>query len=72
LTDHDVVDPFNIFMTTGVDDSDQLFFVPSIARAGDYLEMRARLNCLVAVSACPGASSGPVGHDVAISVASQN
>jgi uncharacterized protein YcgI (DUF1989 family) len=71
LSDHDVVDPFNIFMTTGLDDSDRLFFVPSIARAGDYLEMRARLNCLIAVSACPGASSGPVGHDVSISIARQ-
>jgi uncharacterized protein len=64
LTPMDVHDPFNVFMNTGVGPDDQLFFEPPSARAGDYLEMRAELNCLIAVSTCPGASSGPEPHAV--------
>ena len=64
LTPMDVHDPFNVFMNTGVGPDDQLFFDPPAARAGDYLELLAELNCLIAVSTCPGASSGPEPHAV--------
>ena len=64
LSPSDVHDPFNVFMNTGVGQDDRLFFAPPAARAGDHLELRAELNCLVAMSTCPGASSGPEAHTV--------
>jgi uncharacterized protein YcgI (DUF1989 family) len=64
LTELDVHDPFNVFMNTGLDDNDQLFFIDPDAKPGDYLEMRAELNCLIAISTCPGRSSGPEPHTV--------
>lgn len=54
LTVRDVHDAFNIFMKTGLDDEDRLFQEPADSVAGDYLELRAEADCLVAVSACPG------------------
>jgi uncharacterized protein YcgI (DUF1989 family) len=64
LTAMDVHDPFNVFMNTGLDENDQLFFVDPDARPGDYVELRAELNCLIAISTCPGRSSGPEPHSV--------
>jgi uncharacterized protein YcgI (DUF1989 family) len=64
LTPMDVHDPFNVFMNTGLDENDQLFFIDPDARAGDYLELRAEMNCLIAISTCPGRSSGPEPHTV--------
>jgi uncharacterized protein YcgI (DUF1989 family) len=60
----DVHDPFNVFMKTGVTADGKLTFEPSDAATGDYLEMQARMRCLVAISTCPGISSGPVHHRV--------
>ena len=60
----DVHDPFNVFMKTGVTADGNLTFEASDAATGDYLEMEARMNCLVAISTCPGISSGPVHHRV--------
>ncbi len=54
LTVHDVHDAFNIFMKTGLDANDQLFQEDPETEAGDYVELRAEMDCLVAVSACPG------------------
>ncbi len=51
---HDVHDAFNIFMKTGLDADDCLFQEDPETEPGDYLEMRAEMDCLVAVSACPG------------------
>jgi len=53
-----VHDPFNIFMTTGLNDAGKPFYLPSDAKKGDYVELVAEIGCLVAVSACPGGSSG--------------
>jgi len=64
LTELDVHDPFNVFMNTGLDENDKLFFIDPDARPGDYLEMRAEVNCLIAISTCPGRSSGPEPHTV--------
>jgi uncharacterized protein len=64
LEEADVHDPFNIFMKTGLDPSGNLIFEASDAKAGDYVEMEARMNCLVAISMCPGISSGPIHHRV--------
>jgi len=54
-----VHDPFNVFMTTGVQPNGRMFYVDPDARAGDYVELHAEMAVLVAISACPGASSGP-------------
>lgn len=55
----DVHDPFNIFMTTGMNDAGRPFYLPSDSRKGDYVELYAEMPCLVAISACPGGSAGP-------------
>ena len=54
-----VHDAFNIFMKTGVKPNGQLFYRDPDARKGDYMELRAEMDCLVSMSACPGKSSGP-------------
>ena len=53
-----VHDPFNIFMTTGLNEDGRPFYLPADAKRDDYVELIAELNCLVAISACPGGSSG--------------
>jgi uncharacterized protein len=57
LGPQDVHNAFNAFMYTGIDAQDHTFFDPSDALETDYLELRAEIDCLVAISACPGASS---------------
>ena len=44
--------PFNIFMNTGIKDDGALFVSATPSCQGDYLDMRAQMDCLVAVSAC--------------------
>lgn len=68
LGDEHVHDPFNIFMKTGIDERDRYFWVESDAVVGDYIELRAEMDCLVAVSTCPGRSSGPVNHAVSFEI----
>jgi uncharacterized protein YcgI (DUF1989 family) len=54
LSVHDVHDAFNIFMKTGIDADDRLFQEDPETEPGDYVELRAEIDCLVGVSACPG------------------
>jgi hypothetical protein len=61
LTVYDVHDAFNIFMKTGLDADDRLFQEDPDSEAGDYLELRAELDCLVAVSSCPGRGNRQAG-----------
>jgi uncharacterized protein YcgI (DUF1989 family) len=50
-----VHDTFNAFMRTGLDPETQLFFAEAAdARTTDYMDLRAEMNCLVALSSCPG------------------
>ena len=63
-----VHDPFNIFMTTGLNDLGKPFYLPSDAKKGDYVELFAEMDCLVAVSACPGGSSGPQSRPLMIEI----
>ena len=58
LAPGDVHDPFNVFMTTGLNASGKPFYLPSDARQGDYVDLLAEMSVLVAISACPGGSSG--------------
>lgn len=59
LAPEDVHDPLNIFMLTGIDEQGRLFYRDPRAKRGDYMEFYAEMNCLCAISACPGKSSGP-------------
>jgi uncharacterized protein len=54
LSVHDVHDAFNIFMKTGLSVDGSLFQEDPETVAGDYLELQAEVDCLVAVSSCPG------------------
>jgi uncharacterized protein YcgI (DUF1989 family) len=47
-----VTDPFNVFMNTEIGDDGAMLIHPAASRAGDYLELRAEMDLLVAVSAC--------------------
>jgi len=63
-----VHDPFNIFMTTGLNDEGKPFYLSCDAKKGDYVELFAEIHCLVAISACPGGSSGPQSRSLMIDV----
>ncbi|KAL9115157.1 MAG: hypothetical protein Q9227_000951 [Pyrenula ochraceoflavens] len=54
LTERDVHDVLNLFQVTGLDDGGRYFMKKSPAKAGDYIEFFAEIDCLVALSACPG------------------
>ena len=64
----DVHDPFNIFMTTGMNPDGRPFYLPCDAAAGDYVELIAEIDCLVAISACPGGSSGAESRPLAVEI----
>jgi uncharacterized protein YcgI (DUF1989 family) len=50
-----VHDTFNAFMRTGLDPKTHRFFTePANARTSDYMDLRVEMDCLVAISACPG------------------
>jgi uncharacterized protein YcgI (DUF1989 family) len=56
-----VHDAFNVFAATAVDREDRFFFDVSDAAAGDFIDLRAEIDCLVAISACPGAACTAAG-----------
>ena len=45
--------PLNLFMNIPVEPDGRLSFQPPVSRAGDYVLLRAEMDCLVAFSACP-------------------
>ena len=53
LSGDDVFDIFNLFMNVDVVDETRLVFKPPVADRGDYLDLRAEMDVLAAVSACP-------------------
>jgi hypothetical protein len=54
IEEHEVpVDTFNIFMAVDTDDQCTFSFRPPVIVQGDYIEFRARMDVLVAISACP-------------------
>jgi uncharacterized protein YcgI (DUF1989 family) len=66
---HEAVhDPFNIFAKSGIDDNGKLFWDVPDAVAGDYIELQAQMDCLVAISVCPGRQSSPVPHPVRLEI----
>lgn len=54
LTEFDVHDVLNVFQVTGLNEHDQYFMEACPAALGDYFEMFAEQDLLVAISACPG------------------
>ncbi len=68
LRPEDVHDPFNIFMTTGLNPDGRPFYLPCDAAKGDYVELIAEIDCLVAISACPGGSSGSESRPLAVEI----
>ena len=50
----DIPSPFNVFQTMHIDpQTGALGILPGRSRPGDYIEFRAEMNCLCALSACP-------------------
>ena len=47
------LDTFNVFMAVDTDADCTFSFRPPVIEKGDYIDFRARIDCLVAVSACP-------------------
>lgn len=45
-------DPVNIFMNTGIRDNGELYVAATPSLKGDFIELLAEMDCLVAVSAC--------------------
>ena len=54
LTEFDVHDVLNVFQVTGLNEYDQYFMEACPAVKGEYFELFAEQDLLVAISACPG------------------
>jgi uncharacterized protein len=72
LTEDAVHDPFNIFMKTGVNNNGITFWEPSDAVKGDCIDLVPEMNCIIAISACPGQSSGTAAFPVGVEIFEQN
>lgn len=53
LTAPETPSPWNLFMNIPVGADGSVGFEPPVCRAGDYLTLRAEMDCVVAFSACP-------------------
>lgn len=53
ISPDDIHDAFNVFMNVELDENGCFVIKPPVAEKGDYIEMRAEMDCLVAISACP-------------------
>ena len=66
LVTYDVHDAFNLFMKTGMQDDGTMFIEAPDAKKGDYIDLRAEIDCLVALSTCPSGdvsgTNGPGGN----------
>ncbi|WP_138751963.1 DUF1989 domain-containing protein [Paenibacillus sinopodophylli] len=49
--------PFNLFMNTVIASSGQISVERPLSKAGDYIELRAEMDVIIAISACPCAES---------------
>ena len=54
LTGDDIGDIFNVFMNVGWDENGVITLRVPTAKKGDYIDMRAEMDILTAISACPG------------------
>jgi len=53
LHSHETPSPLNLFMNVPWEPSGALSFVAPTAKPGDYVVLKAALDCIVAMSACP-------------------
>ena len=53
LTPPECPSPLNLWMNTPVVDGQGIDWRPPVSRPGDYVVLRAELDCVVAMSACP-------------------
>ena len=54
IAEHDVpFDTFNIFMVVNIDENGVYTFGTPLVEKGDYMDFRAEMDLLVAISACP-------------------
>lgn len=53
LTPPEVPQPFNIFMNIPWNDAGRLAWGEPTSKPGDYVTLRAEIDCIVAFSACP-------------------
>lgn len=61
-------DTINLFQRSGLDrDSDTYFAEPTASKVTDYVDLRADMDCLVIISACPG-HLNPVVNDLTIKI----
>jgi uncharacterized protein len=49
----EIPSPLNLFMNIPVKDGNELSFEPPLGQAGDYVDLRAEMDCILAFSACP-------------------
>jgi uncharacterized protein len=49
--------PFNLFMNTVIDPSGKVSVERPLSKAGDYVELRAEMDLIIAISACPCSES---------------
>jgi uncharacterized protein YcgI (DUF1989 family) len=61
LTGDDVMDVFNVFMSADLHPDGSFTIRPTRAKKGDYIDLRAEMDVLAAVSACP-ADTSPTNH----------
>lgn len=66
ITPEEIPSPFNIFMTMEINgQTGKIGFSSVVPRPGTYVELRAEMNCLVALSACPNWGEG---RDVTVQI----
>ena len=53
LTPPETPSPWNLFMNIPVGADGAVGFEPPVSRPGDYLTLRAEMDCVIAFSACP-------------------
>jgi uncharacterized protein YcgI (DUF1989 family) len=53
LTPSKTPSPWNLFMNIPVHADGRVSFEPPVCKAGDYLVLRAEMDCVIAFSACP-------------------
>ncbi|MGD1876454.1 MAG: DUF1989 domain-containing protein [Kiloniellaceae bacterium] len=73
LTVPDVPQPLNLWMNIPVDDAWGIDWKPPVSQPGDHVLLRAEMDCIVAMSACPqdiipinGEACTPVGVEFAV------
>ncbi|MEK5035510.1 urea carboxylase-associated family protein [Paenibacillus sp. FSL R7-0302] len=54
--------PFNLFMNTVIEPSGKVSVERPLSKAGDYIELRAEMDLIIAISACPCSESACNGY----------